>query len=205
MSRTLTIEYGEEVLLGMGMSPAEFSMNLGASRRDRPLPCAERGVQISCSAWPVSTLRRAISAKRTLRTNSRLLTVAERIVINTGPLIAIARAGVVDELGKLGIDFLSPLEVHRACPRGVWRMRSDLTPPPGLYPQSRSRVPARAPNRSTDRFVLGRDVFEFPDRLPIGREMFPRPITLALHCAAPIRTHLAAPNLFPRAPRARLR
>lgn len=25
MSRTLTIEYGEEVLLGMGMSPAEFS------------------------------------------------------------------------------------------------------------------------------------------------------------------------------------
>jgi predicted HTH domain antitoxin len=25
MSRTLTIEYGDEVLLGMGMSPAEFS------------------------------------------------------------------------------------------------------------------------------------------------------------------------------------
>lgn len=44
--------------------------------------------------------------------------MAERIVINTGPLIAIARAGVVDELGKLGIDFLSPCEVLRELHQG---------------------------------------------------------------------------------------
>jgi predicted nucleic acid-binding protein len=44
--------------------------------------------------------------------------VGERVVINTGPLIAIARAGVVDELGKLNIEFISPLEVQQELIRG---------------------------------------------------------------------------------------
>lgn len=38
--------------------------------------------------------------------------MAERVVVNTGPLIAVARAGAVDILAKLAIEFVSPLEVR---------------------------------------------------------------------------------------------
>lgn len=44
--------------------------------------------------------------------------MSERIVINTGPLIAIARGGVVDEIGKLGLDIISPLEVNHELQQG---------------------------------------------------------------------------------------
>jgi predicted nucleic acid-binding protein len=47
-----------------------------------------------------------------------LVAVGERVVINTGPLIAIARAGIVDEIGKLSIEFISPLEVQQELNRG---------------------------------------------------------------------------------------
>ncbi len=43
----------------------------------------------------------------------------ERVVINTGPLIALARTGLLEPVGKLPIDFLCPLEVCREIEVGV--------------------------------------------------------------------------------------
>ena len=38
--------------------------------------------------------------------------MAERLVVNTGPLIALHRAGALDVVGRLPIEFLSPFEVR---------------------------------------------------------------------------------------------
>ena len=45
--------------------------------------------------------------------------MAERLVINTGPLIALARAELLDPVGQLPIDFICPLEVCREIETGV--------------------------------------------------------------------------------------
>ncbi len=45
--------------------------------------------------------------------------MAERIVINTGPLVAFARADLLDLPGKLPFDFICPLEVCQEIADGV--------------------------------------------------------------------------------------
>jgi len=44
--------------------------------------------------------------------------MAERIVINTGPLVALGRAGVTATVAKVPLDFIAPLEVQREVQRG---------------------------------------------------------------------------------------
>lgn len=44
--------------------------------------------------------------------------VAERIVINTGPLVAFARLGVVDVIGRLPLRFCTPAEVRTELAAG---------------------------------------------------------------------------------------
>ena len=39
--------------------------------------------------------------------------MADRLVINTGPLVTLARADLLDVVGKLPYDFISPEEVIR--------------------------------------------------------------------------------------------
>ena|SRR5205823_9541903 len=43
----------------------------------------------------------------------------ETLVINTGPLIAFARGGVLDEVGRLPLRFLCPTEVQEEIKQGV--------------------------------------------------------------------------------------
>jgi predicted nucleic acid-binding protein len=42
----------------------------------------------------------------------------ERIVINTGPLVALGRAGVTEAMAKMPLDFLAPREVEREIQQG---------------------------------------------------------------------------------------
>lgn len=44
--------------------------------------------------------------------------MAERIVVNTGPLIALSRIGCLDLIGQLPYEFLSPEEVRRELDEG---------------------------------------------------------------------------------------
>jgi uncharacterized protein len=44
--------------------------------------------------------------------------VAERIVINTGPLIAFSKIGCLDVIGRLPFEFLSPTEVRQELDEG---------------------------------------------------------------------------------------
>ncbi|HXN32903.1 MAG TPA: hypothetical protein VN894_13620 [Polyangiaceae bacterium] len=49
--------------------------------------------------------------------------MAERVVLDAGPIIALGRAGALDVLGRLPFEFLSPLEVgaerKKACGGGT--------------------------------------------------------------------------------------
>jgi hypothetical protein len=45
--------------------------------------------------------------------------MAERVVINTGPLIALARAEALDIVGRLPIEFVCPAEVRQELDEGA--------------------------------------------------------------------------------------
>jgi uncharacterized protein len=45
--------------------------------------------------------------------------MAERIVINTGPLVSIARADLAEIIGKLPYEFICPIEVSREIAAGI--------------------------------------------------------------------------------------
>jgi predicted nucleic acid-binding protein len=45
--------------------------------------------------------------------------MAERIVINTGPLIALARMDALDAIGQLPLEFICPVEVRDELDEGV--------------------------------------------------------------------------------------
>ena len=45
--------------------------------------------------------------------------MAERIVINTGPLIALARMDALDAIGQLPVEFLCPSEVRQELDEGA--------------------------------------------------------------------------------------
>jgi predicted nucleic acid-binding protein len=42
----------------------------------------------------------------------------ERLVINTGPIVALARAGLTATIAKMPLDFLTPLQVQREIQQG---------------------------------------------------------------------------------------
>lgn len=44
--------------------------------------------------------------------------MAERIVINTGPLLALGRARVTGAIAKIPVEFIAPMEVQREMQRG---------------------------------------------------------------------------------------
>jgi predicted nucleic acid-binding protein len=66
--------------------------------------------------------------------------VAEAIVVNTGPLVAFARIGCLDLIGRLPYEFLSPVEVWQELDGGralghpwaapVWLQKIPLVKPP---------------------------------------------------------------------------
>ena len=45
--------------------------------------------------------------------------MAERIVINTGPLIALARMDALDAIGQLPVEFVCPSEVRQELDEGA--------------------------------------------------------------------------------------
>jgi predicted nucleic acid-binding protein len=45
--------------------------------------------------------------------------MAERIVIDTGPIIALARAGALDVVARLPLEFVSPIEVREELEEGL--------------------------------------------------------------------------------------
>lgn len=45
--------------------------------------------------------------------------MAERVVVNTGPLVALVRGAVLDVLGRLPIEFVCPSEVRAELDEGV--------------------------------------------------------------------------------------
>ena len=51
-------------------------------------------------------------------TRSRSRSMAERIVVNTGPLVALGRAGITTAIEKMPLKVLAPLEVQRELQRG---------------------------------------------------------------------------------------
>jgi hypothetical protein len=55
--------------------------------------------------------------------------VADRIVINTGPLVALARADVLDIVGQLPFKFVSPAEVREELDEGARAGYVDVGPP----------------------------------------------------------------------------
>ncbi len=65
--------------------------------------------------------------------------MAERIVINTGPLIALARIEILDVIGRLPIEFCCPQEVRDELDQGV---ETGLQP---VNPVWLRVVPLRAP------------------------------------------------------------
>jgi predicted nucleic acid-binding protein len=54
--------------------------------------------------------------------------MAERLVVNTGPLIALHRAGALDVVGRLPIEFLSPFEVRQELVEGVRHGHAPVSP-----------------------------------------------------------------------------
>lgn len=54
--------------------------------------------------------------------------VAERLVINTGPLIALARADALDVAGKLPRDFVCSVEVAKELEAGVRDVHVQVAP-----------------------------------------------------------------------------
>lgn len=52
----------------------------------------------------------------------------ERVVINTGPLIALSRAGALDLAGRLPVEFLCPAEVRRELDEGAAAGHMAVTP-----------------------------------------------------------------------------
>jgi predicted nucleic acid-binding protein len=52
----------------------------------------------------------------------------EALVINTGPLIAFARGGVLDEVGRLPLRFLCPTEVQEEIKQGVTAGHPPINP-----------------------------------------------------------------------------
>jgi predicted nucleic acid-binding protein len=54
--------------------------------------------------------------------------MAERIVINTGPLVALARAELLDVPGKLDLRFIYPPEVEQEISEGVAQGYPDARP-----------------------------------------------------------------------------
>jgi len=55
--------------------------------------------------------------------------MAERLVVNTGPLIALQRADALDVVGRLPFEFLSPIEVRDELLEGVRHGRAPVSPP----------------------------------------------------------------------------
>ena len=55
-------------------------------------------------------------------------TMPERIVINTGPLIALAKARAVDAIGRLPFEFLCPSTVREELDAGAARGFPDVRP-----------------------------------------------------------------------------
>jgi predicted nucleic acid-binding protein len=45
--------------------------------------------------------------------------MADRIVVDTGPIIALARASALDVVARLPIEFVSPIEVREELEEGV--------------------------------------------------------------------------------------
>lgn len=45
--------------------------------------------------------------------------MADRVAINTGPLVALARAGALDLIGRLPLDFVCPPEVRAELDQGT--------------------------------------------------------------------------------------
>ena len=55
--------------------------------------------------------------------------MAERAVIDTGPLIALQRADALDVIGTLPIEFMSPAQVQQELNEGVQRGHAAVTAP----------------------------------------------------------------------------
>lgn len=55
--------------------------------------------------------------------------MAERLVVNTGPLIALQRADALDVVGRLPFEFLSPIEVRDELLEGVSHGHPPVSPP----------------------------------------------------------------------------
>jgi predicted nucleic acid-binding protein len=55
--------------------------------------------------------------------------MAERIVINTGPLIALARMGALDVIGHLPLEFICPAEVKDELDEGAAQGYALIAPP----------------------------------------------------------------------------
>src|SRR5262245_49796410 len=54
--------------------------------------------------------------------------MADRVVIDTGPLIALARAGALEIVGALPFEFLCPPEVRRELDADATAGRVDVNP-----------------------------------------------------------------------------
>lgn len=54
--------------------------------------------------------------------------MAERLVVNTGPLIALQRAEALDVVGRLPFEFLSPVEVREELLDGVRHGHAPVSP-----------------------------------------------------------------------------
>lgn len=44
--------------------------------------------------------------------------MAERVVINTGPIVALSRAGITAAIGQMPIEFVSPMEIRKELDKG---------------------------------------------------------------------------------------
>ena len=55
--------------------------------------------------------------------------MAEQLVVNTGPLIALQRANALDVVGQLPFEFLSPTEVQQELLEGVRHGHEPVSPP----------------------------------------------------------------------------
>jgi predicted nucleic acid-binding protein len=44
--------------------------------------------------------------------------MVERIVVNTGPIVALSRAGVTGAVARMPIEFISPMEIRREIDKG---------------------------------------------------------------------------------------
>jgi predicted nucleic acid-binding protein len=54
--------------------------------------------------------------------------MAERLVVNTGPLISLHRAEALDVVGRLPVEFLSPFEVREELLEGVRHGHAPVSP-----------------------------------------------------------------------------